>query len=281
MKCPKCGVENIDDARFCAECGTSLENRTSIYETDEYNSAYDNIRSENRSTNGDIADKIKKLISSNPSTVLKVFVVALLIILSICIILMIIKNTDEQNSSEPQVATDQNSSEPQFDTEQNTQFVEEPVSADVSIDLPPVSMSAVTNVTATSYLSEKQYELYHEPFNVIDGTLGNAWIEGVNGQGEGESLTIALNGTYTISGFIIYAGYQKSDKTYNNNSRPAELRVSFSNGQNVDIQLDDFFGEQRVSFNSAIESSSITFTILSVYPGVKYQDTAISEITLF
>ena len=158
---------------------------------------------------------------------------------------------------------------------------ESSISADVHIDFPPVYMDAVSNVTATSFLIEKKHNISHDPFYVIDGTLENAWVEGVKGQGKGESLTMFLDNTYEISGFIIYAGYQKTEETYKRNSRPKQIRISFSSGQYVDIVLNDYYGEQRVSFSSVVESSSISFTLLSVYPGSKYQDTVISEIYLY
>lgn len=148
-------------------------------------------------------------------------------------------------------------------------------------ETPGASMDGVSSVTATSYLEEPQYGFVHGPANVADGDLSSAWVEGAAGQGEGESITLRLDGTYALSGFTINAGYQKSADTYYNNSRPAGLRVTFSDGTGVDVSLEDVNGEQRVAFEGAVDTSSVTFTILSVYPGSVYQDTAITEISLF
>lgn len=49
------------------------------------------------------------------------------------------------------------------------------------------------------------------PGNVIDGDLTTGWVEGVSGQGIGETITVYFDGTYLVSGIEIYAGYQKSD----------------------------------------------------------------------
>ena len=49
----------------------------------------------------------------------------------------------------------------------------------------------------------------------------------------------------------------------------------------MEITLNDMNEQQQVTFPSAIETSSVTFTIESVYPGSEYEDTVISEIQLF
>lgn len=159
--------------------------------------------------------------------------------------------------------------------------VQGPVTVEVDAEIPQVSMDNVSNVTATSYLKEPQYGFVHSPSNVIDESLSNAWVENAPGQGVEESITLYLDGTYKVSGFTINAGYQKSSSTFKNNSRPDKLLVTFSDGSSVDVFLEDVNSQQKVTFSSAVETSSVTFTIMSVYPGSKYQDTAISEISLF
>ncbi|HIY01825.1 MAG TPA: protein kinase [Candidatus Blautia faecipullorum] len=147
--------------------------------------------------------------------------------------------------------------------------------------VPQVSADVIMDVSATSYLEEPQYNLAHAPSNAIDGSSSTAWVESAAGQGEGEALTLTLNGVYRVSGFRINAGYQKSNDIYYKNSRPAALRVTFSDGSSTDAELGDFIGQQEITFSSAVDTSSVTFSILSVFPGSKYQDTAITEISLF
>ena len=50
------------------------------------------------------------------------------------------------------------------------------------------SMSNVTYVSSTSSLSE--YNMTHSPERVIDGDLSTAWVEGADGQGIGEAITL-------------------------------------------------------------------------------------------
>ena len=145
----------------------------------------------------------------------------------------------------------------------------------------PVTDSAVENISASSYLEEPQYGLYHGVSNLMDGDLSTAWVESVDGQGEGEAFTLKLNGTYKVSGFTIYAGYQKNEDIYTKNSRPAKMTVMFSDGTRQDVELDDINGPQKITFDTAVNTSSVRLTIQSVYSGTKYQDTAVSEISLF
>lgn len=143
----------------------------------------------------------------------------------------------------------------------------------------PVTMSAVVSVTATSSLSE--YNMTHSPDRLCDGNLSQAWVEGGAGQGIGEGVTFEFDGVYQVSGFVIYAGYQKSADLYQKNSRPAQLNVLLPGGSEEVYFLEDMFGGQNISLNSPVTTDEITFTIRSVYPGSKYEDTVISELSLY
>ena len=54
-----------------------------------------------------------------------------------------------------------------------------------------------------------------------------------------------------------------------------------SGGSSADAYLEDVDGQQKMTLSTPVNTSSVTFTILSVYAGSAYQDTAISEISLF
>ena len=156
-----------------------------------------------------------------------------------------------------------------------------PVATPAPTQAPSVRMSSVTGVTATSWLSEPQYNLYHTPELVIDNDLNTAWVEGADGNGIGESITLTLDGTYTVNGFSINAGYQKSETLYLKNSAPYGIRVIFSDRSSVDVLLNDVFDLQSYTLKNPVETSSVTFMILSVYRGETYEDTCISELKLF
>lgn len=142
-----------------------------------------------------------------------------------------------------------------------------------------VIMKNVSKVTASSKLKSTASYTYGAD-NLIDGSLANAWCEGVSGYGEGESVTLTLDGSYIVSGMKINAGYQKSLTSYYDNSRPKKIKVSFSNGKSLTYTLTDVMEKQTIDFGSEIETKYVKIEIVSVYKGNKYKDTLISEIKL-
>lgn len=144
---------------------------------------------------------------------------------------------------------------------------------------PAVSMDHVSRVTASSALQE--YNMTHDPGYLADGDLTTGWCEGVSGSGEGETVQIALDRTCTVTGFDIYAGYHKSSELFAKNGRPAEIYVEFGNGYGESFALEDVMEKQRFDFAEPVETDSITFTLVSVYPGSKYEDTVITEVIVY
>lgn len=137
----------------------------------------------------------------------------------------------------------------------------------------------IINIVATSTLSE--YDMTHSPDRVLDKDIATAWVEGVEGQGVGESLTFYFDKEYMVNGININAGYQKNADVYAKNSRPAEIKVSFSNGASQNYVLQDVNGIQEIILEEPVYTEYITFTIESVYEGNRYEDTVISEISIY
>ena len=146
---------------------------------------------------------------------------------------------------------------------------------------PDFRRDAVLSVSASSSLVEQSYGISHTPEKAIDGDLTTGWVEDAPGAGIGETITLFLDSTYTVRGFVIHAGYQKSASLYERNARPAVLKLSFSNGESQSFTLQDLNGQQRILFAQPVETDRVTFTIESVYNGTTYQDTVISELMLF
>lgn len=145
----------------------------------------------------------------------------------------------------------------------------------------PVSMSGVVSVTASSYLSEPNLNLYHTPERVTDGDLSTAWVEGLDGNGVGESITFTFDRTYLVSGLRINAGYQKSEKLYQMNNRPASLTLTFSDGTQQTVVLQDVNARQDITLSLPVETQSVRLSIASVYSGTTYADTVISELSFY
>lgn len=134
----------------------------------------------------------------------------------------------------------------------------------------------IKSVSATSVLSEITNVHYAE--RVFDNDVSTAWVEGVQGNGIGESLTINFDNNYVIDRIEINAGYQRSDEHYTMNSRPNRIKFSFSDGTSEYYNLADVNDVQYIQLNNPVVTDRVVLTLDSVYPGTYYEDTAISEI---
>lgn len=150
---------------------------------------------------------------------------------------------------------------------------------EIAATRPQVQTSCISGIEATSVLSESTITHYAE--RICDGDLDTAWVEGVSGQGIGESISIRFDNVYCVDGIKIHGGYQKSSDLYYKNSRPSELEIELSDGTMIECFLEDYYGEQNVRFSKTMETSWIRLTIKDVYAGSRYEDTSISEIEVY
>ncbi|MBT6149278.1 MAG: hypothetical protein HOH74_27825, partial [Gemmatimonadetes bacterium] len=139
--------------------------------------------------------------------------------------------------------------------------------------------------------------------NICDYDPLTAWVEGDAGQGIGSRFAFTIwedpvilenENEDPFSGRCFVAnGYYKSQTIWSQNSRVRRLRVTL-NGRNlclIDLQdyrgiqsftLRDFMrikqdGEDKSHLPLIVNGDELAFEILSVYPGTKFEDTAISE----
>ena len=140
----------------------------------------------------------------------------------------------------------------------------------------------IDSVTASSALGEKYAAEKAHDFSIV-----TAWVEGVEGNGEGEYIKYAFPGTCPrITTVLIHNGYVKNWDVWSDNGRVKRLLMYYNDKPYVILHLQDTANLQ--SFEVGIlgneersETSpawSIKFEILEVYPGEKYEDTAITEI---
>ncbi len=117
------------------------------------------------------------------------------------------------------------------------------------------------------------------PGNLFDGRPDTAWVEGMkDGDGEGQVVSVTYPSERSFRALLIQNGYNKSERLYERNSRPAELRVTFANGEQRTIALEDLMGQQVFTIDPPVRAKFALLEIVSVYPGSKYTDTAISEL---
>jgi hypothetical protein len=147
--------------------------------------------------------------------------------------------------------------------------------APIAIKLPVL---VPAEVTATSILAP---ELAYHPAHLFDSQTDMAWAtDGKKTEGPGESVTVRFASTQTISGLLVWNGYQRSPTHFSSNGRVAALAISADNaGQAQEAALQDKQEMQTIRLSTpVINSGALKLEIKSVYPGSKYKDVLISEL---
>lgn len=122
----------------------------------------------------------------------------------------------------------------------------------------------------------------HTAESVLDGNNSTAWVEAADGQGIGESLMFEFDDTYRVSGIKVKNGFWVDEKTYAKNSRLKEITIGFSDGSSETLTVGDLYNfEDDLKFTQPMDTKSVSITIYSVYPGSKYQDTCITEVSFY
>ena len=124
----------------------------------------------------------------------------------------------------------------------------------------------------------------YEATNAKDLRLDTAWVEGVKGNGEGQYLEYFFkNESPRVTQAIIINGYVKTPQLWRDNNRVKDFDL-YINGEFYaklklkDIQSEQIFELPILGRRSDGKDLILKFVIKNVYPGAKYDDTAITEI---
>lgn len=126
--------------------------------------------------------------------------------------------------------------------------------------------------------------------NAADLSYETAWVEGKTGNGIGEWIEYQFPANNPrITNIIVCNGYIRTRQAWEENARVKKLEVSVNGKKFTTLHLDDIYAEQTFDVGEigwsheegtdpGTDPIKIRFTIVDVYPGTKYSDTAISEI---
>ena len=139
----------------------------------------------------------------------------------------------------------------------------------------------IDSVTASSALADRYAAEKAHDFSIV-----TVWVEGVEGNGEGEYLRYSFPGTCPrITTVLIHNGYVKNWEVWYDNARVKRLLMYYNDEPYAILNLQDTMGLQSFDVGvlgyedkDSAPAWSIKFEILEVYPGKKYEDTAITEI---
>lgn len=144
-------------------------------------------------------------------------------------------------------------------------------------------------LSATSTLESQSGNTY-DVSKLEDGKRSTAWVEGVKGNGIGQRIMITFDEPYgdekdlkiPFHGMIITNGYSKNADIWTKNGRVKKLLVWLNSKKMCYLELDDDLYPQQFFWTSNLvmvgPSDVVSLEIVEVYPGSKYEDTAISDL---
>ncbi len=156
--------------------------------------------------------------------------------------------------------------------------------AEVALTLPPEVQgpvrpprSRVARVEASSVLEPA--DAYH-PGYLFDGRTDFGWVEGAEGLGVGEELTLSFKSPVKIAALEVWNGYQRSEDHFKKNARLSSLTLNVDSRPPVTLQVADTMGPQRLELPEPVSASRLRLGIAGAVPGSRYEDLVISELRL-
>ena len=187
------------------------------------------------------------------------------------------KESDAADSNE-QLNEDTNL-ENQANDDNTEQVKEKTVSENKAASLTP--NYNFKSASASSQLAD-QGKYNYSPYNVIDGDVKTAWVEGVVGTGESEWIQLSSDGLETIHKIGICNGYRQNNTVFSQNGKVNTAMLEFSDGSSMTVDFDTVDEDGFTYFNiGETETSYVRITLLSCESGSKYDDTCISEIRIY
>lgn len=140
------------------------------------------------------------------------------------------------------------------------------------------------SIYATSVLAP-QGQYTYAATNAHDFDDQTAWVEGKEDAGIGESISFyfrKFEEEEPLTSITVYNGYQRDQKSWEQNTRVKQLKMYVNNIPVAFLNLKDTMEGQKFRIQvdpQGEQSIRIRFEIVDVYPGSKWQDTAITQIT--
>lgn len=162
--------------------------------------------------------------------------------------------------------------------------------ADTSFGIGDDGIYNIVEPTVKASSEFKENETIFSAGNIHDFNLTTPWIEGKDGYGVGEYIEYtfdltelsAKDSAFSINSIFVINGYRKSLKVWRENSRVKKLKMYIDNIPFAYILLNDTYKFQWVDFAEYWikygEKKIIKFEIVEIYPGVRFKNTAISEL---
>ena len=303
MECPWCGAENEDSARHCRICGNKLK----VSKADEEYEAAEKKKARAKSK-----DRSRRLKEDRITVILGMILAAAVVVGGIGAFYGIsrVMNSQSESSSAGELSDEmvQELNRTQQTTEAaptetpaaatpEAQSTPAATAADPTI---PVGTSATEITAAVAYSYEVSMDgcvevpiLYGDATSVIeqdnfsndasmtyDGDETTSWQEGVSGNGEGETIYLGFGALANVKYVNVKLGNWRSEEYFYLNSRPQIMTLTVGD-KSFQVAFPDGKDEFTIGLSDAVSAGSISLTIDSVYEGEEYEDTCISEISVY
>lgn len=119
--------------------------------------------------------------------------------------------------------------------------------------------------------------------NLMDSDPATAWVEGDQGHGHGETLTLETESDCTASGLLLLNGHCRDYDTWQENTRIHRLLLTLNGEPVMTAGLLDVMGAQYVGFPEPVTLSHgdrLKLEVVQVYPGSIHPDAALSELSM-
>ncbi len=147
-----------------------------------------------------------------------------------------------------------------------------------SPDLASLREIPVIAANATSTIS--QTKTNNNAMLLFDKKDDTTWQEGVPGYGINESVSFSFDSHHKVKYIAFKLGNWKNDKYYFGNAKPKTMTLVFGDytGQVT------FTGERKIEWvevEPSVNADSMRLEINDVYPGTNWEDTCITEVTIY
>ena len=147
-----------------------------------------------------------------------------------------------------------------------------PVRAEICRAGPPGQFGVATYCAST--VLAPQGGRSYGPLQAAGGA-GTAWVEGVSGDGVGQWLQVRWSDGACFRTVSIRNGYGRSRAIFLGNNRVRAAQLTASDGFSMRIVLPDSNAPQSIRLPRIVKARWLRLTILSVYRGSRWRDTAI------
>ena len=149
---------------------------------------------------------------------------------------------------------------------------------------PTPTATASAAESQTDSAAPEEGERNYDVNNIRGLSWGKTWGEGVEGDGLGESITLAVHHPLPLDSILIMPGFRDEDKTvWTKNNRVAELEVTL-NGEHTftatipDEQFTNLYPIPVRGYTKPV--NAVKLVIEKVHPGTDSHDTCVSQVEL-